>query len=52
MTPSMLPANGIVVGRIFLSPGTPQDRQWMWSSGHSADSIKRAAHTSRRARRR
>jgi hypothetical protein len=22
----------------------PQDRQWMWASGHSADSIKRAAH--------
>jgi hypothetical protein len=36
--------DGVVVGRIFLSPGAPQDRQWMWASGYSADSIKRAAH--------
>jgi hypothetical protein len=36
--------DGVVVGRIFLSPAAPQDRQWMWTSGHSADSIKRAAH--------
>ena len=31
--------NGVVVGRIFLSPAAPQDRQWMWASGHSAASI-------------
>jgi hypothetical protein len=24
--------------------GAPQDRPWMWASGHSADSVKRAAH--------
>jgi hypothetical protein len=26
--------------RIFVSSGTPQDRQWMWANGH----IRRAAH--------
>src|SRR5262245_14603133 len=31
--------NGVVVGRIFVSPTAPQGRQWMWASGHSADSI-------------
>jgi predicted nucleotidyltransferase len=37
--------DGIVVGRIFLVPsGGPEDRPWMWASGHSADSIERAAH--------
>jgi hypothetical protein len=36
--------NGVVVGRIFLVPVAPQGRPWMWASGHSADSIKRAAH--------
>jgi hypothetical protein len=36
--------NGTVVGRIFLSPGTPPDRQWMWASGHSAGTVARAAH--------
>jgi hypothetical protein len=35
---------GIVVGRIFKAPVAPQDRPWMWASGHSADSVKRAAH--------
>jgi hypothetical protein len=25
--------DGVVVGRIFLSPGAPQDRPWMWASG-------------------
>ena len=35
---------GGVVGRIFFSPVTPQDRPWMWASGHSADSVGRAAH--------
>src|SRR5262245_48821498 len=36
--------NGVVVGRIFLSPGAPQDRQWMWASGHGIDTVHRAAH--------
>jgi hypothetical protein len=36
--------DGVVVGRIFLSPGAPQDRQWMWASGHSAATVARAAH--------
>jgi hypothetical protein len=36
--------DGVVVGRIFLSPGAPQERPWMWASGHSADSVRRAAH--------
>jgi hypothetical protein len=35
--------NGVVIGRIFLSPGAPQDRQWMWASGHDGQ-IARAAH--------
>jgi hypothetical protein len=25
------------VGRIFLFPGAPQDRPWMWTSGHYGD---------------
>jgi hypothetical protein len=32
-----------VIGRIFLSPAAPQDRPWMWASGHNGD-IGRAAH--------
>jgi hypothetical protein len=36
--------DGVVIGRIFLSPGAPEDRPWMWASGHSADSLRRAAH--------
>jgi hypothetical protein len=35
--------NGVIVGRIFQSPGAPQDRPWMWASGHNGD-IRRAAH--------
>jgi hypothetical protein len=35
---------GVVVGRIFFSPVAPQDRPWMWASGHSADSVQRAAY--------
>jgi hypothetical protein len=34
---------GVVVGRIFLSPVAPQDRPWMWASGHNGD-IERAAY--------
>jgi hypothetical protein len=29
--------DGVVVGRIFLSPGAPQARPWMWASGHNGD---------------
>jgi hypothetical protein len=36
--------NGVVVGRIFKAQVAPQDRPWMWASGHSADSVSRAAH--------
>jgi hypothetical protein len=37
--------NGVVVGRIFfLDAVGPQGRPWMWASGHSAGSVKRAAH--------
>ena len=34
--------DGIIVGRIFLSPAAPQERPWMWASGHNGD-IRRAA---------
>jgi hypothetical protein len=37
--------DGLVVGRIFhLQAAAPEGRPWMWASGHSAASIKRAAH--------
>ena len=35
--------NGVVVGRIFKVPVPPQDRPWMWTSGHNGD-MRRAAH--------
>jgi len=35
--------NGIIVGRIFKVPIAPQDRPWMWTSGHNGH-IRRAAH--------
>jgi hypothetical protein len=35
--------NGVVVGRIFKVPIAPQDRHWMWASGHNGH-IRRAAH--------
>ena len=34
--------DGVVVGRIFLSPVAPQEQSWMWASGHNGD-IRRAA---------
>jgi hypothetical protein len=34
--------DGVVVGRIFKSPGAPADRPWMWASGHNGD-MRRAA---------
>jgi hypothetical protein len=36
--------NGVIVGRIFTEPTAPQGRPWMWASGHSAATVKRAAH--------
>jgi hypothetical protein len=36
-------ADGIIAGRIFLSPAAPPDRPWMWASGHNGD-IRRAVH--------
>jgi hypothetical protein len=37
--------DGAVVGRIFfLDAVGPQGRPWMWASGHSAATVKRAAH--------
>jgi hypothetical protein len=36
--------NGVVVGRIFKVPVAPPDRPWMWASGHSAATVKRAAN--------
>ena len=37
--------NGVVVGRIFfLDAVGPQGKRWMWASGHSAATVKRAAH--------
>jgi hypothetical protein len=38
-----VPENGVIVGRIFLSPVAPADKPWMWASGHNGD-IRRAAH--------
>ena len=35
--------DGVVVGRIFLSPAAPQGRPWMWTCGHYGD-IRRAAY--------
>jgi hypothetical protein len=35
--------NGKIVGRIFKVPIAPQDRHWMWASGHNGH-IRRAAH--------
>jgi hypothetical protein len=35
--------DGVIVGRIFKVPIAPQDRIWMWASGHNGH-IRRAAH--------
>jgi hypothetical protein len=43
--------NGGVIGRIFcLDAVGPQGRPWMWASGHSAATVKRAAHGYERTR--
>jgi hypothetical protein len=36
--------NGVVVGRIFLSPSAPQARPWMWASGHNGDYQRAHGH--------
>ena len=35
---------GFIVGRIFTVQTAPQGRPCVWASGHSAATIKRAAH--------
>ena len=35
--------DGVVIGRIFLSPGAPQGRPWMWTCGHYGD-LRRSAY--------
>jgi hypothetical protein len=35
--------DGVIVGRIFKVPIAPQDRPWMWASGHNGH-VRRAAH--------
>jgi hypothetical protein len=42
--------DGVVVGRIFKSPGAPADRPWMWASGHDGDMRRAAFGYERRAR--
>ena len=43
--------NGKIVGRIFfLDAVGPQGRPWMWASGHSATTVKRATHGYERTR--
>jgi hypothetical protein len=37
---------GVLVGRIFfLDAVGPEGRPWMWASGHSSGSVRRAAHS-------
>jgi hypothetical protein len=45
--------NGVVVGRISKEQVAPQDRPWMWASGHAAGTVSRALPMAmnRRARR-
>ena len=35
--------DGVIVGRVFLSPAAPEHRRWMWASGHNGG-LRRAAH--------
>jgi hypothetical protein len=35
--------DGVIAGRIFKVPIAPQDRHWMWASGHNGH-VHRAAH--------
>jgi hypothetical protein len=35
---------GAVVGRVFLSPAAPQDRQWMWTLAYGYHEDRRPTH--------
>jgi hypothetical protein len=35
--------DGVLLGRIFLSPGAPQNCPWMRTSGHNGE-MRRSAH--------
>jgi hypothetical protein len=35
---------GVIVSRIFKARIAPEDRHWMWASGHGGHHIERAAH--------
>jgi hypothetical protein len=41
----------VVTGFDFLSPAAPQERPWMWASGHYGDIAVRRTATSRRVMR-
>jgi hypothetical protein len=34
----------LALGNVCLDAVGPPDRPWMWASGHSATTVKRAAH--------
>jgi hypothetical protein len=40
--------DGVVVGRIFLSPSAPRERPWMWSAAITATYAAGRTATSRR----
>jgi hypothetical protein len=35
---------GAVVGRVFLSPDAPQDRQWMWTLAYGCREDRTPTH--------
>src|SRR5262245_26465330 len=41
--------DGVKVGRIFKVPVAPQDRPWMWASGHDGQIARAAAARSKEA---
>jgi hypothetical protein len=41
--------DGVLVGRIVLSPAAPKDRQWMWSLDHRDRSPTRGYEPTREA---
>jgi len=41
--------DGVLVGRIVLSPAVPKDRQWMWSLDHRDRSPTRGYEPTREA---
>jgi predicted nucleotidyltransferase len=36
--------DGVVIGRIFLSPAAPQDRQWMWTLAYGQHEDRTPTH--------